>query len=279
MSKDLDYSQVRSFNLGVAMDVTIEAAMIYDDLVYAQKIFGKGYFYRSYDMMAQRFPMLSVNTLRRHVAKLETAGYISTKIQKVNGSPVCHYQIERFLSLKMRDSMENAKLGDSIYKETKKETKSPDISFGANYSSAADRAAALLPRLLAIVNPKEKATPDRIRVLNGRLKDYTDDEILGAARAFSKSTWHIKNKQMSIDNLIAPSKFGRWYAQREDEAPAADMIHEPLLVGTPFPADWPRGKAEISRDDDDNSYFRGVKIDHTNSAAMEEYDRKRNAAN
>jgi hypothetical protein len=67
------------------------------------------------------------------------------------------------------------------------------------------------------IHPKEKATEARLRILNGRIKDgYSADDILGAAKAFSHSTWHRENKQMSIDNLIAPSKFGRWFAQKDE---------------------------------------------------------------
>lgn len=72
-----------------------------------------------------------------------------------------------------------------------------------------------LEQLIVIVNPREKATPDRLRMLNGRLKDgYTLEEITESAIAFSKSQWHKENGQMSIDNLLRPSKFGRWYANR-----------------------------------------------------------------
>lgn len=44
-----------------------------------------------------------------------------------------------------------------------------------------------------------------------RLKDYTAAELKAAAYQLSQSQWHKDNKQMSIDNLIAPSKVGRWY--------------------------------------------------------------------
>lgn len=103
------------------------------------------------------------------------------------------------------------------------------------------RARALLPQLIEIINPKEKPTADRLRVLNGRLKDYTEEEIIGSARAFSKSEWHRKNKQMSVDNLIAPSKFGRWYAQRV-EAGSNEVV------------------PDFYEDEDGNHYWRGEKI-------------------
>ena len=106
-----DYSQTRSFNVGVSMDTSIEAAMIYDDLVYAQKVFGQGYFFRSDEQMLKRFPMMSKNTIRRHVAKLVEAGYISTKVKQVSGKPTLNYQIEQFLLPKMGKTMEIPKMG------------------------------------------------------------------------------------------------------------------------------------------------------------------------
>lgn len=74
----------------------------------------------------------------------------------------------------------------------------------------------LLKELIEIVNPKEKPIDSRVRILNDRLKDYEFDEIKHSAVVFSTSEWHKQNKQMSIDNLLAPSKFGRWYAQSQE---------------------------------------------------------------
>lgn len=74
----------------------------------------------------------------------------------------------------------------------------------------------LLKHIIEIINKREKSTPDRLRKLNARLKEYTEEEIIAAAKAFSKSEWHRENKQMSVDNLLAPSKFGRWYAASQE---------------------------------------------------------------
>lgn len=89
----------------------------------------------------------------------------------------------------------------------------------------------LLLKVIEIINPKEKVIEHRITKLKKLLKDYSEDEILKAAIAFSKSDWHIKNKQMSVDNLLAPSKFGKWYVKEEenivdsaDEYPEADRL-------------------------------------------------------
>lgn len=236
-----DYSQTRSFNVGIACDTSIESAMIYDDLVYAQKVFGEGYFFRSDEQMLKRFPMMSKNTIRRHVAKLVEAGYITTKVNKVHSTPKLHYHVEKFLNTqneqkeipKMGKSMEIPKMGKSLLEDNLKISKSDSISLEDNNSAADGRTGApalpLLEQIIQIINPKEKATAERLRVLNGRLKDYSADEIIGSARAFSKSQWHKENKQMSVDNLLAPSKFGRWYAVREDQ-PANEFAEENVTI-------------------------------------------------
>lgn len=82
----------------------------------------------------------------------------------------------------------------------------------------------LLQEIIDIINPREKCTYERVRNLNGRMKDYEPDEIRWAARAFSKSEWHKENNQMSVDNLIRPSKFGRWFTAGQE---LADKNPEP----------------------------------------------------
>lgn len=102
-------------------------------------------------------------------------------------------------------------------------SKDSDVSFGANVGgvdvpAAEDPAAKntrLMEYLISIINPREKVTEVRMRVLRGRLKEYTHKEIALAGQVFAQSEWHKQNKQMSIDNLLAPSKFGRWYSQIE----------------------------------------------------------------
>jgi hypothetical protein len=72
----------------------------------------------------------------------------------------------------------------------------------------------LLQKLIEIINPNEKITPSRLNHLSGRLNDgYMPEELIGAAKEFAKSDWHMKYGQMSIDNLLAPSKIGRWHNQ------------------------------------------------------------------
>lgn len=231
-----DYSQTRSFNLGIAEDTSIEAAMIYDDLVYAQKVFGEGYFFRSDEQMLKRFPIMSKSTIRRNVAKLVEAGLISTVVKKVNGKPVLNYQIEHSLLFNLTKTKEIVNLTKTYNIETKKKLNSPAVDFGAAPPHSATPPVELnnyfrdtkesLKYLISIINPREKVTAERLRMLNARRKEYTPEEIFAAAHAFSKSDWHKENKQMSIDNLLAPSKFGRWYTKGQEATPSERVTVE-----------------------------------------------------
>lgn len=113
-----------------------------------------------------------------------------------------------------RQNWENSTPDVTPVLNTKSNTKS-------NTAAKATDTHSLLLELISLVNPKEKPTTERLRVLNGRLKDYTPDEIRNAARVFAKSEWHREKKLVKIDYLLAPSKFGRWY---EDGVAAADDV-------------------------------------------------------
>ena len=79
------------------------------------------------------------------------------------------------------------------------------------------KAESLLLEVIEIVNPREKTTANRIKLINRRLKENSESEILQAAQRFSKSKWHIENKQMSIDNLIRDSKFDKWLTEASNK--------------------------------------------------------------
>lgn len=89
------------------------------------------------------------------------------------------------------------------------------LSADVENTTPTDKTKETLLAAIAIVNPIEKATESRMSLMRARLKEYTPDEILASAKALSKSEWHRQNKQMSIDNLIRPSKIGRWYNESQ----------------------------------------------------------------
>lgn len=190
-----EYSQTRSFNVGIATDVSIEAAMIYDDLAYAQKVFGTGYFYRSDQQMLLRFPMMTKNTMRRHVAKLVAAGWISTKVKKVDGKPVLNYQIEQILLPKMGKTMGIPKMGKTtIYKETKEQ-------LGTSAPKRKDQEQELLLLVNKITGRSFRVLPER--GVKKTLDSFTLAEIETALAALAADEWHKeKLHEFKIDYLI-----------------------------------------------------------------------------
>jgi hypothetical protein len=243
-----EYSQVRAFNVGVAQDISVEAALIYDDLVYAQRNFGDGWFFRSYEMLLKRFPFYSEQTLRRHIKKLEEGGWISTKIMKVNGKPTCHFQIGRFLSTKLAETMETTKLADSINTNNTKTTLSAD---------------AKSKELLVLVN---EITGRQFRTLPARgvkktLDAFTLDEIRNSLTALSHDPWHKpKLKELSIDYFIRSTTIDRF-------------MNSTYVPGGADTYGYKNGKKVFTEDDDGNQYWGGELITPQNQdQVMKERD-------
>lgn len=87
------------------------------------------------------------------------------------------------------------------------------------HSAKPQETVSILQQVIDIINPAQKITGTRLRALNARLKDYSVDEVVAAARRFAKDEWRNRpeNKKFkSVDYLLAPSKFSRW-AEATDE--------------------------------------------------------------
>lgn len=270
-----DYSQTRSFNVGIAQDTSIGSAMIYDDLVYAQRVFGKGYFFRSYEQMLKRFPFMSEQTIRRNIKLLADGGWISTKIKKVNGKPTSHYKVERFLSAKLEDSV-SAKLEDSMV--SAKMADSINITTTKATTSRSELEKDLLALVNKVLNREFRVLPER--GVKKTLDAFSLVEIEMALTALARDSWHIsKIKELKLDYFIRSTTIDKFLAiAKKDGIVAAEEGEEDPIIaagdGT-FPAKWPAGKPEYRTDygpDDDREdrYFRGVIINHT---TLTEYER------
>jgi hypothetical protein len=232
MTPDINYSEARGYNLGIARDMGLNAAVTYNQLCFWQGIVGKGkWFYKSYEEMTAELP-LSIKQLRNAYQVLEENGMIETDKRKVAGAPTLHFRVymrARFGNLEVLESDKSARTKDSDKKSqtiNNKENTSmvadatPEQAFdGKSEGQQATPASQLLGVIIAIINPREKPTADRMRNLNARLKEYSGDEIVAAAHALSKSAWHKENNQMSVDNLIRASKFGRWFQEATKNTP------------------------------------------------------------
>ena len=117
LNLSIEYSEARGYNLGIAREVGLAEACVYQQLVFWQGRKGEGqWFYKSYDEMASELP-LSISTIRRAYDKLKQRGYIETKLQKVVGTPMLHFricQIVRMDPVKMNKSKDSVNLDKSI---------------------------------------------------------------------------------------------------------------------------------------------------------------------
>lgn len=200
----LDYSQTRSFNLGIAKETSVEAALIYNDFVYAQQTFGDGWFYRSYEQLLNRLPIASERTMRNAVNQLEASGWIEKKVMKKDGKPICHYKICRFLSAKSAETMESAKSAETIYDSNTKETKTRSK---------------LEAELISLVN---KVTGRNFRTLPERgvkktLDSFSLVEIETALRALVADDWHAERlNEFKIDYLIRATTIDKFLGMAKD---------------------------------------------------------------
>jgi hypothetical protein len=222
-----NYYAIITAEVRYSREITANAKLLYAEITALANKSGKcwasnKYFAELYGVQPTR--------ISEWVKQLEAAGFVSTKINSGGLraiTPRTLLEKQKTPSGKAEGTLlEKQKSGSSV-------TTSVPNNTSNNKKNKVDEFGGvdtLLFNLISLVNPKEKVTADRIRALNGRLKDYTPEEIINAARAFSKSKWHRENKQMSIDNLLAPSKFGRWHSQADapgtPEAPVPDYYED-----------------------------------------------------
>lgn len=221
MTPDINYSEARGYNLGIARDLGLNAAVVYNQLAFWQGIKGKGkWFYKSYEEMTAELP-LSEKQIRNAYLVLVEHGMIETAKKKIKGSPVMHFRVymrARFGNLEVLESDKSA-----VSKESDKSSETINNKEPEKNSQAAEQQAALL----VLVN---KHTGRSFRTLPARgtsklLKDFTLDELSSALAALAADPWHkdmLSQKKLSIEYLIRPTTIDKFLqvAQRTP-APAA----------------------------------------------------------
>lgn len=223
------YNQTRSFNVGIAQAVGVEAALIYDDLAFLTSKTPDGWVYRTYDLMIARFPFMSERSVRRHIEKLIEEGWISKKVAKKDSQPICHYKIERSLSAnladsetaKMADSMETAKMADPTYINNTNTTQAP--------ASRGESTNEKKQELLRLVN-QETGRNFRTLPEKGTVKllaTFSLVEIKTALAALAVDEWHKdKLKSLSIDYFVRATTIDRWLNQTKKIDPRVYGIGE-----------------------------------------------------
>ena len=116
-------------------------------------------------------------------------------------------------------SSADATLADAGKKESENSSLVGNENIYSGHSAKSQKNYSILQQVIDIINPAQKITDTRLRALNARLKDYSADDVLAAAKRFAKDEWRNRpeNKKFkSVDYLLAPSKFSRW-AEMSDE--------------------------------------------------------------
>lgn len=98
MSNEPEFNQTRSFNLGIAQETSIEAALVYDEISFWSTKSTTGWVYKSYEDMKLRLP-LSKYQLREAYKKLQEKGYIEIKLKKAMGAPTLHFRLLKNLTI------------------------------------------------------------------------------------------------------------------------------------------------------------------------------------
>lgn len=101
------------------------------------------------------------------------------------------------------------------------------------HSAKTQKTTSILQQVIDIINPAQKITDTRLRALNARLKEYSVDEVLAAARRFAKDEWRNRpeNKKFkSVDYLLAPSKFSRWAEATDGVDETTDYLDTMITI-------------------------------------------------
>lgn len=101
------------------------------------------------------------------------------------------------------------------------------------HSAKSQETVRILQQVIDVINPAQKITDARLRMLNARLKDYSADEVIKAAERFAKDEWRNRpeNKKFkSVDYLLAPSKFSRWAEATDSVDETADYLDTMITI-------------------------------------------------
>lgn len=202
-----DYSDSRGYNLGIAREVGLAEAVVFQQLVFWQGIKGGGeWFYKSYPEMLRELP-LSESTIRRCYEKLKDKKYIETKLQKANGVPTLHFRLgqnDRMDPVKMTVSLDPVKMTETINNKTPiKNIHSSDAPL-AHHVTAVYELYLKCFKLTGLVNltvsneadilaqakKRYRLTPKRKKAIETRLKDAGFNMLCAAIVGYSREPWY-----------------------------------------------------------------------------------------
>lgn len=239
-------------------DVTANAKLLYAEITALSNKTGTCWASNKY--FADLYGV-NVDAVSKWIKQLVDAGFVSTKINKSAGN-------RRYLRITEVPIMNN----HYTYNEK---------SFVNNNKTNKTTYVKLEKDLLALAN---KVLGREFRVLPERGVKKTLDafslvEIEMALTALARDKWHReKIKELKLDYFIRSTTIDKFLAiaKKDGTVPITEGIEDSTVAaGGIFPAKWPKGQAEWSEDDDENRYFRGIKIDHTNQDEIMRIEKER----
>lgn len=184
-TQTFDYSQTRSFNFGIAQEVGINAALVYDELAFwvGRGKRQDGWIWKSYDEMGERLA-LTKKQLMPAYTKLEAAGYIETKIMKANGFPTKHFRLLRLVTKEalVSDKKELTGTDGLVTKRNKPYT----ATITDSNSPTADEVVAFYNEAFST---SYRPVPELMTAIHARLETFTLEEIKTAITVAAKDAW------------------------------------------------------------------------------------------
>ena len=217
-NSNLEYSEARGYNLGLARELGITEACVYNQLLFWQARSGAGnWFYKKYEEMAEELPF-SERTLRNAYGRLEEAGYIETIRRKANGVPTMHFRISRSVGMhpaNLAGSMDSANLAGSINNKTPiknlpkqkrriEEQKSDDATkvkeiyllYLTCFKLGEDKSKTAMSK----AQTRYKLTPKRREAIKRRLADAGENMLKAAILGYSRQVNFEGRRHWAGDN-------------------------------------------------------------------------------
>jgi len=202
---------------------------------------------------------VATETVSRWVAELVTAGFVSTKINKSAGN-------KRYIRITEVPIDENV----NTYRQ-----KAQVNNIKTNIITIGDletRKANLLSLVNAVTGRSFRTLPER--GVKKTLDAFTLEEIDSALRGLAADPWHrTRMKEFKIDYLIRATTIDKFLDSSKSAVSVPTvkkkMEIDPIIEGSEFfPAEWPKGAGEFTEDEDENVYFRGVRVNGDNQGEM-----------
>jgi len=209
LENKIEYSEARGYNLGIARELGLPAAIVFNQLLFWQARAKGDWFYKSYEELVDELP-LSKRAIQTAKDALTESEYIETRVQRANGTPTMHYRILRFATFHVaaNATSEVAANATSINnKEHNKElahTKKNSDEIEKLYTTYLNRF--IIPtrlkqltelnkytdsELLAVAKSRYKLTPKRRAAINRRIEDAGYKLIGAAIIGYSREPWYL----------------------------------------------------------------------------------------